>query len=110
MPFARHPYRPSVLAELLRHGIVPRPHTPPARVREHLRDLYTFGLRELREQRREMERVLGPQPIEEHRRRVLALAARYPLLSLPVDRWLGDEEPSADLPPRSPASSQAGSS
>ena len=81
-------YRPEVLEELARHGIVPRPETPPERVYELLKSIYTFEIREARLRHREMERVLGPQPLDEYRREVQALLDRYPILRLPAHHWV----------------------
>ncbi|HKB95083.1 MAG TPA: hypothetical protein VKC62_12750 [Gaiellaceae bacterium] len=81
-------YRPEVLAELARHGIVPRPETPPERVYELLKSIYTFEVREAKFRRRELERVLGPQPLEPYRREIRALLERYPVLSLPAHHWV----------------------
>ncbi len=81
-------YRPEVLEELLRHGIVPRPDTPPERAYELLKSIYTFEIREAKFRHRERERVLGPQPLEIYRREVRALQDRYPVLRLPPFHWL----------------------
>jgi hypothetical protein len=81
-------YRREVLEELARHGIVPRPETPPERVYELLKSIYTFEIREARLRHREMERVLGPQPLDEYRREVKALLDRYPVLRLPAHHWV----------------------
>ena len=48
-------YRPEVLAELVRHGIVPHPDTPPERAYDLLKSIYTF---ELREAKQVLRRVL----------------------------------------------------
>lgn len=87
-------YRPVVLEELLLWGIAPDPTTEPARVYELLKAIYTFEIRELKARRREAERVLGPQPLEEYRRGLHALKERYPLLTLPSRLWI-EEEPGA---------------
>lgn len=81
-------YHAGVLDALLGHGIAPRPTTEPAKVRELLAALYLFEVRELRERRRELEAVLGPQPLEPHSRRVTALRERYGLLGLPLALWV----------------------
>ena len=81
------PFKPEVIRALLDHGIRPAVDSNPAQIRSHLNDLYTFQLRDLKLMRREAERILGPQPLEDYRRRVQALQDRYRLLSLPADRW-----------------------
>jgi hypothetical protein len=77
-----------VLAELARFGLRPRPGSDPERVRDFLKVLYTHEIRLAKIARREAERALGPQPLEDYRRRVLALKARYPLLGLPLGQWV----------------------
>ncbi len=84
-------WRPGVLAELARFGLRPRPHSDPEPVRDFLKVLYTHEIRLLKLRRREAERVLGPQPLEDYRRRVLALKGRYALLGLPLGQWVEDE-------------------
>lgn len=79
--------KPEVIRALLDHGIRPVAGSNAAQIRSHLNDLYTFQLRDLKLMRREAERILGPQPLEDYRRRVQALQERYRLLSLPADRW-----------------------
>ncbi|MFN7913831.1 MAG: hypothetical protein U0Q55_00730 [Vicinamibacterales bacterium] len=70
-------YRADVLRELERHGVKPLPHTPPALVREYVRDLYKFEIRRLR------ERLLsGAFPKAEYAARVDALRQQYPVLAL----------------------------
>lgn len=81
------PFRADVAAELGRHGIRPKPGTEARLVRDFLRDLYTFQLRDLKLMRREAEQVLGPQPLDTYRRQVEDLKDRYTILALPVDRW-----------------------
>ncbi len=81
------PFKKEVIRALLDHGIRPVAGSNPVQIRSHLNDLYTFQLRDLKLMRREAERILGPQPLEDYRRRVQALQDRYRLLSLPADRW-----------------------
>jgi hypothetical protein len=80
-------WRPAVLAELERFGLRPRPATDPEKVRDLLKTLYTHEIRLAKLRRRELERALGPQPLDDYRREVLELKARYPLLALPLDLW-----------------------
>jgi len=81
-------YRPEVLEELARHGIVPRPETPPERVYDLLKSIYTFEVREARMRHQERQRVLGPQPLDAYRQEIRALGERYPVLRLPPYHWL----------------------
>ena len=75
-------YQPDILAQLLTHGIRPRPHTRPAHVFRFLGDLYRYELRRLK-RLREMA-VVAPS---EYGGRVVELRRRYPLVSVPVRHW-----------------------
>ena len=70
-------YRADVLAHLSRHGVQPTPSTPPQLVRDYVRDLYKFQIRQLRERYlcREFSKV-------EYYERVDALRRQYPVLAL----------------------------
>lgn len=75
-------YRPEVLEELLGHGLVPRPDTTPARLREQINDLYRIEIRRLRDRCRAGEFTTRELP-----GLVIELRKRYTLLSIPIDRW-----------------------
>jgi hypothetical protein len=81
-------YRPEVLQELERIGLRPTPETDPRKVYDFLKALYTFEIREMKARRRELERVLGPQPLDDYRRGLHALKSRYPLLEMPALYWV----------------------
>lgn len=76
-------YRPEVLEQLWRHGVQPRPTTPPARVHEFVSDLYRYELRRLRDRlvRREI-------PKAGYYDQVVALRLKYPLVSSKPDDWV----------------------
>ena len=46
---SRQVYRPEVIAELARHGLAPRPDTPPELLKAFINDLYRHELRQLRD-------------------------------------------------------------
>jgi hypothetical protein len=75
-------YRRDVLSELERHGVKPRPDTPPELVREYVNDLYVYEIRALR---RDMRAGLIAKA--DYAGRVEQLRRRYPLLSLPLRHW-----------------------
>lgn len=81
-------YRPETLEQLARIGIIPRSTTQPRVVYRHLRALMTFEIRERKARRRELERVLGPQPLEDYARQIEELRERYALLRRPIREWL----------------------
>jgi hypothetical protein len=76
-------YRPEVLDELARHGLAPRPDTPPERLREQINDLYRVEIRSLRNRCRAGEFSTAELPA-----RVIELRKRYILLSIPMPRWM----------------------
>lgn len=75
-------YRSDILEELAGLGVVPRPDTPPALVKDHISDLYGYQLRRLR-----ARLLAGAFPRREYAARVRELRKRYVLLSIPTDRW-----------------------
>jgi hypothetical protein len=81
-------YRPEVLEQLLQHGLVPRPQTPPEPVYDLLKAIYTFEIRAAKLRHQEVARVLGPQPLDAYREAVRAIQNRYPVLRLPPTYWV----------------------
>jgi hypothetical protein len=75
-------YYPLVLDELRRHGLDPRPTTPPRRLRDAVSDLYRYEIRRLRS-----DLVAKRIRREDYAGHVVALRKRYPLLSVPIDLW-----------------------
>jgi hypothetical protein len=76
-------YRQDVLDQLWRHGVQPRPETPPQLVRDYVRDLYKYEIRRLRERymRREFSKDAYAILVDTLRR-------QYPVLALTADQWL----------------------
>lgn len=77
------PFRPEILEELSRHGLRPGPDTTPARLREQIKDLYRYEIRQLRDRCRAGEFSTRDLPMH-----VVGLRKRYLLLSIPVERWV----------------------
>jgi hypothetical protein len=75
-------YRADVLDELARHGLRPLPATPPGALRDAVRDLYKYEIRRLRD-----AVLAGHLDKADLAGKVVELRKRYPLLSLPVERW-----------------------
>lgn len=70
-------YRADVLEHLGHHGVQPTAHTRPGLVRDFVRDLYKYEIRQLR------DRMLrNAFPREEYAARVDALRRCYPVLAL----------------------------
>jgi hypothetical protein len=76
-------YRNIVLDELARHGVKPRPDTPPELIREFINDLYVIEIRALRDRVRAGS--IAKQDLAAH---VKELRKRYPLLSVPIQDWI----------------------
>jgi hypothetical protein len=75
-------YRAGVLEELAGHGVRPAGTTAPRVARNYVSDLYRYEIRRLK------QRLLrGEFPKADYRGRVVQLRRRYPLLSLPLERW-----------------------
>lgn len=81
-------YRPFVLESLRCWGIVPRPWTDPRRAYFLLKAIYCFEIREMKIRRKEAERVLGPQPLDDYRRGLERLKAKYAVLKVPAVEWV----------------------
>lgn len=71
---------------LAAHGLRPKADTPVERLRDQVRDLYLVEIRRLRDQCR-----AGEFPTRELASRVIELRKRYPLLSIPIERWLSEK-------------------
>jgi hypothetical protein len=84
-------YKPDVLAELERFGVLPRPTTEPALIREFLNDLYRMEIRRLKNEQVALERARGRQARTGYADKVLQLRLNYPLLSVPLPNWLENE-------------------
>ena len=76
------PFKPEVLDELARHGLIPGPRTSAERLREQVNDLYRVEIRKLRDRCR-----AGDFPTQELPRHVVELRKRYVLLSIPIAHW-----------------------
>jgi hypothetical protein len=76
-------YRIDVLRELERHGIKPRPDTPPGTARGAVRELYKYEIRVLRERylRKEFSKADYADLVDQLRR-------RYPVLALLPHQFL----------------------
>jgi hypothetical protein len=76
-------YRQDILSELWRHGIQPKPTTPPQLVHDFVNDLYRYELRRLRDRllRRDIEKA-------GYFDRVVEVRNRYPVLALKAWQWV----------------------
>ncbi len=76
--------RVEVVRDLERHGLIPSRADTAATLREKLNDLYLEDVRRLRDRQR-----AGEIPLREYAGHVEELKRSYPLLSLPLEAWLG---------------------
>ncbi|MDH3253707.1 MAG: hypothetical protein OEM62_01850 [Acidobacteriota bacterium] len=81
-------YRQDVVQALRDLGVVPRVSTQPRLVYEFLRALMTLEIRERKARRRELERLLGPQHLDDYARQIGLLRAKYHLLRRPLEDWV----------------------
>lgn len=84
-------YHPLILEELQRHGLMPRPSSPPGALRDAVRDLYKYEIK-----RERAALLAGRFRKSEYANRIIELRKRYWILSVPVHRWL--QEPGARTP------------
>ena len=82
-----HHYRPAVLALLVRHGVLPWPHTRPALGREFVRELYQYEIKRLR-----ARLLAGEFPRREYAGRVDALRRQYPELALQAWQYVTESD------------------
>ena len=75
-------YRPLVLEELARHGLMPRPTTSPQQLRDAVRDLYKYEIKRLRR-----DLLANRVRKADYAGLVVQLRTRYPLLSVPLQLW-----------------------
>jgi hypothetical protein len=80
-------YRQAVLDELTGHGILPDSDTEVEFVRDYINALYLYEIRKLRSRM-----LAGEIPKKEYAGQVLVLRKRYPILSIPVQFWMNNEE------------------
>ena len=85
-------YDARVLAALAGHGLLPRPDTSPRQLRDAVRDLYRYEIKRLR-----LSLLAGQIAKRDYAAHVVDLRRKYPLLSVPMERWLVQgEEGSVD--------------
>lgn len=78
-------FKPTVIEQLNRHGIMPTDETSPEEIREFINDLYLIEIRNLRKCLLD-----GNIRKADYAGEVLKLRNRYPILSLPIQFWLED--------------------
>jgi hypothetical protein len=79
MPFV---YHAAILEQLAQHGLKPVPATPPLQLRDALRDLYKYEIKQLR-----AALLDGRIAKRDYAGHVVELRKRYWLLSVPLQLW-----------------------
>jgi hypothetical protein len=76
-------YHPEILEELAGHGLKPRPTSPPAQLRDAVRELYKYEIKRLRG-----ELLAGRFLKSEYAGHIIELRKRYWVLSVPTHLWM----------------------
>ncbi len=75
-------YRPEVLEQLARHGVVPKPTTPPTTARSVVNDIYRYELRLLRDRY-----LVGEFSKQAYYDKVVETRNRYPVMGILTRFW-----------------------
>ena len=77
-----HLYHDTILEQLARHGLKPLAATPPQQLRDAVRDLYKYEIKELR-----AALLAGRIARRDYAQHVVELRKRYWVLSVPLQLW-----------------------
>jgi len=75
-------YRPEILELLVRHGVVPKPTTPPTTARGVVNEIYRYELRLLRDRY-----LVGEFSKKAYYDKVVEVRNRYPVMSVLTRHW-----------------------
>jgi hypothetical protein len=75
-------YKPEILELLARHGVVPKPTTPPATARSVVNDIYRYELRLLRDRY-----LVGEFSKQAYYDKVVEVRNRYPVMAVLTRHW-----------------------
>jgi hypothetical protein len=79
-------YRAEILAQLVTHGVIPKPTTPPTEARAVVNDIYRYELRLLRDRY-----LVGEFSKTEYYDKVVEVRNRYPVMAVLTRHWtVGD--------------------
>ena len=78
-------YRSDILAQLARHGVVPKPTTPPEKARAVVNDIYRYELRRLR-----VRYLSGEFSKQDYRSKIVDVRDRYPVMGILTRFWTED--------------------
>ena len=80
--FVVYRYKPEVLEQLARHGVIPKPTTPPTAARAVVNDIYRYELRLLRDRY-----LVGEFSKQEYYDKVVETRNRYPVMGILTRHW-----------------------
>jgi hypothetical protein len=75
-------YKPEVLEQLARHGVVPKATTPPGMARAVVNDIYRYELRLLRDRY-----LVGEFSKQAYYDKVVEVRNRYPVMGMLTRHW-----------------------
>ena len=75
-------YKPEVLEQLARHGVMPKPTTPPTTARAVVNDIYRYELRLLRDRY-----LVGEFSKQAYYDKVVEIRNRYPVMGILTRFW-----------------------
>ena len=75
-------YKPEILAQLARHGVIPKATTPPATARAVVNDIYRYELRKLRDRY-----LVGEFSKQAYYDKVVEVRNRYPVMAVLTRHW-----------------------
>jgi hypothetical protein len=75
-------YKPEILAQLARHGVIPKPTTPPTTARGVVNDIYRYELRLLRDRF-----LVGEFSKKDYYDKVVEIRNRYPVMGVLTRHW-----------------------
>jgi hypothetical protein len=76
-------YKPEILAQLARHGVIPKPTTPPTTARGVVNDIYRYELRLLR-----ARFLVGEFSKQDYYNKVVEVRNRYPVMGILTRHWI----------------------
>ena len=76
-------YKPQILAQLVTHGVIPKPTTPPTEARAVVNDIYRYELRLLRDRY-----LVGEFSKQAYYDKVVEVRNRYPVMQVLTRHWI----------------------
>ncbi len=75
-------YKSEILSQLARHGVMPKPTTPPTTARGVVNDIYRYELRLLRDRF-----LVGEFSKKDYYDKVVEIRNRYPVMGVLTRHW-----------------------